>query len=303
MPRLTGLLVLAASWTLVAPAHATLNVVATTADLAALAADVGGEQVSVRTLSSADEDPHYVDPRPSLVLALARADLLLLNGVELEVGWLPPLLVNARNADIQVGGPGHFDASRHVRLLETNAIADRAMGDIHPGGNPHFLFDPRAGARVAMVLSDQLAAIDPPRAALYRANAKRVSSELLAMAEQETRRFAGLSADQRRVVTYHRSLVYMLDWLGIERPINIEPKPGVSPSPGHVAKVLATMRSQRIGTILQERFYPTKTSETLARMTKSKVVILAGGTNIADGQRYVDRMRLMAQEVYAALSR
>ncbi len=301
--RLLRGLVLCAALCLAAPAYATVQVVTTTSDLAALASEVGGDAVSVKALSTADQDPHYVDPRPSLVIALARADLLIVNGLGLEIGWLPPLQVNARNTSVQLGGPGYLDASKHVRLLEVSQSADRAMGDIHPGGNPHFLFDPRAGASVAKAIGARLAQLDPERASVFRANAQRVAQELEALASKERARFAALGPDKLRVVTYHRSLLYLLDWLGIARPINVEPKPGVSPSPSHVARVLATMRAQSIRTILQERFYPTKTSKTLARLAKAQVVILSGGTNFRAGERYIERLRKIAGAIHVALSR
>ena len=296
-------LALCVSLCLVTPAHAALNVVATTSDLAALVAEVGGDFVSVKALSTADQNPHYVDPRPSLVVALARADLLIVNGLELEVGWLPPLQVNARNAAIQIGGTGYFDASKHVRLLEVRQNTDRAMGDIHPGGNPHFLFDPRAGATLATAIGSRLATLDPERAVEFRANARRVSTTLRTLAAEQTRRFQALGDERLQVITYHRSLVYLLDWLEITRPINVEPKPGVAPSPAHVAKVLATMRAQKIRVILQERFYPTSTSKTLARMSKAQVVILPGGPKFAAGESYMDRMRRTVEAIYVALSR
>ncbi|MDP6944808.1 MAG: metal ABC transporter substrate-binding protein [Myxococcota bacterium] len=301
--RLARVLVLCASLCLVGPAHATIQVVTTTSDLAALVSEVGGDAVSVKALAAADQDPHYVDPRPSLVVALARADLLIVNGLGLEIGWLPPLQVNARNAAVQVGGAGYFDASKHVRLLEVSHSADRAMGDIHPGGNPHFLFDPRAGALLAKAIGERLVTLAPESARDFRANARRVASELGALAVQESKRFKALGPDKLRAVTYHRSLVYLLDWLGIARPINVEPKPGVAPSPSHVAKVLATMRSQQIRTILQERFYPTKTSKTLARLAKGQVVILSGGTNFRAGERYIERLQKIAGAIHVALSR
>jgi len=284
-------------------AHAVLRVVATTPDLAALVAEVGGEQVSVQAMSVRDQDPHYVDPRPSLVVKLSRADLLVVNGLGLEIGWLPPLMVNARNADIQLGAPGYFDASEHVRLMEVSRTVDRTRGDVHPGGNPHFLFDPRAASMVSRAIGERLAMLAPEQAHTFRGNARRVSEELLVLAKAETKRFSALGAKRLKVVTYHRSLVYLLDWLGIERPINVEPIPVVAPSPGHVSRVLSTMRAQKIGTILQERFYPTRTSQTLARMATAQLVILSGGTHFEKGERYVTRMKKMAEEIYASLSR
>ncbi len=289
---------------LASTAHAALNVVTTVPDLAALVAEVGGEHVKVTTMSSPNQDPHYVDPKPSLVVALARADLLVFNGLELEIGWLPPIQTNSRNAAIQKGGIGYFDASRHVAVLEANVEANRAMGDIHPGGNPHYLHDPRQGALVALAIGAKLAELLPQKSNFLITNAQRVANKLNALAKQQTDRFAKLSQQQLNVVTYHRSLVYILDWLGIKRPINVEPLPGIAPTPRHVARVLSTMRGQKIKVILQERHYPTRTSNTLARLTSAKVVVVPGGANFANKKElYSERIRRTAEVIYAALSR
>ena len=296
-------LVLCASLCMVAPAQAALKVVATTPDLAALVAEVGGDGVSVTSLSNSNENPHYVDPRPRLVVALSQADLLLVNGLDLEIGWLPPLQVNARNPEILLGGAGYFDAAKHVtRLLETNKSTDRAMGDIHPGGNPHFLFDPRAGAELAIAIGDKLANLAPEQAMAVRAGARRGAEKLKAMAAQQSERFKALGPEKLKVITYHRSMIYLLDWLGIERPINVEPIPGVAPTPSHVARVLATMRAERIHIILQEPFYPTGTSKTLARLGKAQLVILPGGARFKAGEGYVERLQNTAEVLHAALS-
>ena len=287
-----------------ATVHAALKVVTTTPDLAALVAEIGGDQVSVTPLSRPGQDPHYVDPKPSLVVTLARADMLVFNGLELEIGWLPPLQTNSRNAAIQQGGAGYFDASRHVQPLEVSHETNRAMGDIHPGGNPHYLYDPRRGAAVAKALGTKLGELAPEQRDFFLQSADRVARKLQTLAHKESARFRALAPEKRRVVTYHRSLVYIIDWLGLERPITVEPRPGVAPSPSHVARVLSAMRSQKIGTILQERFYPTKTSETLARMTQSRVVILPGGANFMDKKElYSDRIQRTTEAIYGTLAR
>ena len=285
-------------------AHAAINAVTTVPDLAALVAEVGGEHVKVTTMSSPHQDPHYVDPKPSLIVALARADLLVLNGLELEIGWLPPIQTNSRNASIQKGAVGYFDASEYIEVMEVPAEANRAMGDIHPGGNPHYLYDPRQAAYLALALGEKLAELMPKQRAALIKSGRAVAKALNAFAHEQTQRFAKLNAQKRRVVTYHRSLVYMLDWLGLKRPINVEPLPGISPTPRHVARVLRTMRTQKIVTILQERHYPTRTSKTLARMTNAKVVVIPGGADFADkNESYSERIRRTAEVIYAALAR
>jgi zinc/manganese transport system substrate-binding protein len=284
--------------------HARLRVVASTSDMAALVAEVGGEHVTVESMSRPNQDPHYVDPRPSLVVTLARADMLAFNGLDLEIGWLPPIRSNSRNAAIQKGGPGDFDASRYIQPMEVHLDSNRAMGDIHPGGNPHFLYDARNGAQIAAALGTKLAELAPENQAFFLQNAKKVANTLMTIAKEETARFAALAPERRRVVTYHRSLVYLLDWLGLDRPISIEPRPGVSPSPAHVARVLGVMRAKGIKTIVQERFYPAKTSETLARLTKANVLLIAGGAEFADkGELYSERIRRMTGNIYDVLTR
>jgi zinc/manganese transport system substrate-binding protein len=285
-------------------ARAELAVVATTPDLAALASEVGGDEITVEALVSDSEDPHFADARPSLVLALNDADLLIVNGLELEVGWLPTLITQARNAAILVGARGYLDASTLTgSLLEVpSGRIDRSMGDIHPGGNPHFTIDPRRAAAIAVGIGQRLGELDPEQAATYAANAESVSAEILAFAEEQSTRFGALSAGSRTIVAYHRSLPYLCDWLGLEVAIEVEPLPGIAPDPGHVATVLTTMRSRSIGAIVQEEFYPRNTSETLAQLAGADLVVLPGGTRFESGERYLDHLRQLSEELYDALA-
>ncbi len=285
-------------------AVAELRVVATLPDLAALATEVGGADVTVTCLARATEDPHYVDPRPSLLVPLSRADLIVLNGLELEVGWLPPLVVNARNERIRVGSSGYFDASRYLpQLLEVPSRVDRAEGDIHPGGNPHYLYDPRAMATVAYALGAKMAELDPPRADAYKRRADTFATAALAFVVEQSTRFRRLPTERRRVVPYHKSMVYLLDWLGLTAVQHVEPLPGVPPSPGHVAKVLQTMRASGVRVIIQEPYYPRQTSEQLARLAGGEVAVLPGGTAIDHRERYLDHLRHLADDLHAALAR
>ncbi len=278
-----------------------LNIVTSTADLAAIAKVVVGDD-SVVSMSNANQDPHYVDARPSLTLSLNKADLVVVNGLELEVGWLPSLLKNARNAKVLPGSDGYFDASTTVQLLGiTTGKLDRAQGDIHPGGNPHYLHDPRAAARVALGLADRLGKIDPAHRAEYETRAKSFAASANAQAKKWRTKFDGLSVGQRTVVSYHASLPYLYDWLGLKEAITVEPKPGIQPNPGHVAKVLKVMRDQKIGVIVQESYYPTKTSQTLTTMAKGTLVVIPGGTD--DSETYLQRVEKTASGVFNALSK
>ena len=283
-------------------ATAALKVVATLTDLAAIAQEVGGDRVEVMALAAATEDPHYVEPKPSFIVALNKADMLIVNGLELEVGWLPPLQSQARNPAINKGGAGFMDVSAFVPLLEKQTgKLSRGEGDVHSGGNPHYTFSPKAGARIAAAIANHMARLDPEGEPVYLKRAVSFANELLAFALAERERFDALSAEKRRVVTYHRSLVYVHDWLGLTLVTNIEPKPGIPPNPGHVATVLQTMKTQKVTLILQENFYPQKTSQTLARLAGARLIVLDGGTRFKAGERYIDHLKKISEALYNAI--
>jgi len=282
---------------------APLQVVASLPSLAALAAEVGGDVVEVRAMASPRQDPHFVDARPDLILQLARADLLLVNGLGLESGWVPALLAQARNPKILAGGRGHFEAARFVSLLQVTAgPVDRTQGDIHRGGNPHFLSDPRAGAKVALALAETLASLHPAQAAAVRARATALAGRLEALAAQESARFAKLPAARRALVAYHESLPYLLTWLGIRQIATLEPRPGIPPHPQHVASVLGLMRQQAARVIAQEEYYPRSTSQTVARMAGARLAVLHGGARFAEGERYEAHVRGLAKVLYDAFA-
>lgn len=295
-------LLLAALALLPLAARADVEIVATLPDLAAIAREIGGPHATVTALAPPGQDPHHVDARPSLILPLARADLLIVNGLELEIGWLPPLQVAARNGRIQTGAEGWFDASTVIeRLGVPQGPIDRAMGDVHPGGNPHYTFDPRAARRVAAALAERLAAIDPAHATAYRDRARAFDARLTAFAAAQSARFAALPAARRRVVAWHASLTYLFDWLGLSEAITIEPRPGIAPTPAHVARVLEVMKRKGIGVIVQESYYPQKTSDTLARLAGAAVVVLPGGT--PDDTDYLTHLTRITDALYTALAK
>ncbi len=274
------------------PAHAKLKVVATTADLGAIAREVGGDAVDVEVLSQPTQDPHYVDAKPSLVLTLSRADLLLLNGLELEVGWLPTLLTSSRNPKVQKGQPGYLDGSTLAVLKEVpTGKLDRAMGDVHPGGNPHYARDPRNGVRLAMGIGARLAQLEPASAAAFEARAKAFAAEL----EQKMARWLEKLEPLQgaNVVTYHKSWSYFTEWAGWNEVAYLEPKPGLPPSTGHVAKVLEVIRSRKVTLLLQEEWYSAATSELLAKKGGARLVRVPGMPKL--NQRYTDYLdRLVA---------
>ncbi|GAB4516029.1 MAG: zinc ABC transporter substrate-binding protein [Haliangiales bacterium] len=281
-----------------APSHAALDVVATVPDLAALARAVGGSHVEVSALSRATQDPHWIDAKPNLALTLNRADLLLAVGAELEVGWLPKLQLGARNPAILSGGDGYLECAKHVAMLDVpTGPIDRSMGDIHGAGNPHYLLDPRRALGCAEAIAARLSALDSTHASDYRANLERFRERL-------TRAQAGWEkklAPHRgaAVITYHKSWVYLTDWLGLAEVAHLEPKPGIAPTPRHVLEVLQTAKQKRVAVILQADYYPSKTGALVASRSGATLLELRTGAAFERGQGYIEHM----DELIDALAR
>jgi zinc/manganese transport system substrate-binding protein len=297
------LLVAAFTLSLVLPTSASaaeLKVVATLGDLAAAVREVGGKHVEVSTLARPQEDPHFVDAKPSYVRELSDADLLVYNGMSLEVGWLPPLIENARNGAIQSGGEGDFDASQHVeRKGVPDQEIDRSMGDVHPEGNPHYTLAPRQMARVALALGDRLAELDSAHADAYDERARAFAKECLKASKRWEKKFESLPDERRKVVVYHEAWIYVRDWLGLEEVTTVEPKPGIEPNPEHVKEVVSAMNENDVPAILKMEYYPSSTVETIADKTDSTVVTSQGHTR--GGQDYIDRVDELAGSIYEAL--
>lgn len=283
------------------PARADLNIVTTVPDLAALAKAVGGERATVTSLALPTQDPHFVDAKPNLALALNKADLLVAVGLDLEIGWLGNLQLGARNARIQTGNPGFLDASQLVKVLETPSTkVDRSQGDVHPGGNPHYLYDPRAALVVARGLAARMEQLDPKNAATYRANLEKFSAELEAARAGWEKRLAGLRGVP--VVAYHKTTAYLADWLGFEPIAFLEPKPGIPPAPAHVGKVLALARQRKARLVLQEEYYPDSTSRLVASKVPAALVILPSGADFRNGETYLQRMERLVKRLEQGLT-
>jgi zinc/manganese transport system substrate-binding protein len=283
------------------PARADLKVVATLPDLAALAKAVGGDKADVTALALPTQDPHFVDAKPNLALALNRADLLVAAGLDLEIGWLPNLQIGARNNKIQTGNPGYLDASRAVNLQEVPTTqVDRSQGDVHPGGNPHYLYDPRQALAVARAIEARMSQLDAKNADTYKANLAAFTKELTAAQAGWEKRLAGLKGVP--VIAYHRTTAYLQDWLGFNTIAFLEPKPGIPPNPSHVAQVLMLGKQQKAKLVLKEDYYP----DTIAKLVASKIpaplVTLPGGTDFRGGQTYVQRMELMVSRLEQGLA-
>ncbi|HKO94355.1 MAG TPA: zinc ABC transporter substrate-binding protein, partial [Polyangiaceae bacterium] len=268
------------------PAHAALSVVATTPDLANVAAAVGGSRVRVQALALPTQDPHWVDARPSLVLDVSHADLLISVGAELELGWLPTLLVGARNGKIQPGSPGYLEAASLAELLERpTGKVDRSMGDIHPSGNPHFMFDPRQVERVAVGIGKRMSELDPEGSTSYLENTRQFVTSLRQARQRWEEKLRPLKGTQ--VISFHRSLSYLADWVGLVVVDHIEPKPGIPPNPRHVAELIAHCKQHPVRALLQESWYASNTSELIAAQTGTRLIKLPGASDFQGGQSYV----------------
>src|SRR5436190_204379 len=253
------LLILSAILACAFSAEAKLNVVATLPDFGAVAREIGGDKVAVTVLAKPTEDSHFVDARPSFVVQLRTADVLIEGGAELEVGWLPPLLQNARNEKIDNGKPGRVVASQGIRLLEVPATLSRAAGDVHASGNPHFMVDPIIAKAVAAHIAQAFAAIDAANAATYQANYKKFEATIDAKLQEWGAKM--LPFKGANVVAYHDSWVYFAHRFGFTIDTFLEPKPGISPSPSHLAEVIARMKAQKSKAIIVEPFHNRKIAD------------------------------------------
>ncbi len=279
---------------------ARLDVVASVPALAAIAREIGGDRLQVTALSLPTQDPHFVDARPSLALALNRADLLLIVGLELEQGWLPTLVTGARNARIQPGNPGYLDCSSAVELRGmVRGPVDRRHGDVHAGGNPHYLFDPHNALRVAEAIAGRLAAIDPAAAAAYAANLRAFQEDLRRRIDGWQARMAAFRGAP--IIGYHSSWIYLAAWLGLEEVAFIEPKPGIAPTPAHVSRVLALGRARGVRAILQETFYADSTSRLIAEKMPAHLLRLPAGPDVRRGERYADQIDAIVGALAGAL--
>jgi zinc/manganese transport system substrate-binding protein len=254
-------------------ASANVDVVTTTEDLASLVREVGGDHAKIESLARGYQDPHYVEAKPSFILKLHKADLLVAVGRDLELGWLPSLQRQSRNAKVQVGAPGYLDASLTARILEIpQGQVTRAMGDVHPQGNPHYWLDPANGRRVAEAIQAKLSELDPANAESFARNYADFDRRL---AEAEKRWDAALLPYKgTKIVTYHRSWPNFCERFGLDVIGYVEPRPGIPPSPGHTLDLIAEMKREQVRLILVEPYFDTKTPESIARETGAHLLVM-----------------------------
>src|SRR5437899_8649835 len=256
-----------------------LNVVTATTDLAALAQEVGGDRISVESIAKGYQDPHFVEAKPSFLLKLRQADLLIVVGLQLEIGWLPPLITQSGNPRIQVGAPGYFDASQFAEILEIpTGTVTRAEGDVHPLGNPHYWLDPDNGRRIAKGIADKLAEMDAADSSYFQQRFQDFDKRLTAAAQKwdaEMKPYHG-----RKVVTYHRSFPNFAKHFGLNVIGYVEPRPGIPPTPSHTIELIGLMKRENCKVVLVEPYFDLKTPHSIASQTGAKVLVylpLVGG--------------------------
>lgn len=282
---------------------AQVQIVTSVPDFAAIAKEIGGDKVEVVSLAKGYQNPHFVDAKPIFITRLNQADLLVYNGLELEIGWLPILITGARNSNI-VGANaiGHYDASSSIkeRLEVPIGPIDRSMGDIHPGGNPHYLLNPRNGIPVARSIAARLIRIDPENAEAYEENFKNFVSTLkLKISEWETELQPYKGTE---VVSYHKLWSYFLDWAGLKLAGTIEPKPGIPPSPSHVADLIKRIEALDVKLVIAANYYPQKTPQIIAQKTGATFVALPAMVEGREGiNTYFELFDALVGEITSAL--
>lgn len=263
------LMLCGASWT----AHAALNVVTSTEDIAALTQAIGGNAVNVKSLTRGTADPHFAQAKPSMIRDVYQADLLVVVGAELEVGWMPALLQAARNGKVQPGNPGYLDLSTAVTLLnKPTGPVTRDMGDVHAAGNPHYWLDPNNGVLMARAIAQRLSQLDG-------AHAKDYERELAAFEQQAQSKIAAWKAalaplTGKAVVSYHTSFVYLANAFGFRIAAEVEPKPGISPSAAYLTQLIARIKEQQIGVLIMEPYYEQRSAKYLNEQAGVRVAVL-----------------------------
>jgi len=250
-----------------------LNVVTSTTDMAALAEEVGGDKITVEALAKGYQDPHFVEAKPSFLLKLRNADLLISVGLQLEIGWLPPLITQCGNPRIQVSAPGYLDASQFAEILDipTGQIT-RAMGDVHPLGNPHYWLDPNNGRRIARGIAQKLGEMDPADSQYFQQRFQDFESRLTAAEKNWNAQMAPYRG--RKLVTYHTSWSNFAKHFGLQILGYIEPRPGIPPTPAHTLEIIQLMKKDNVKVVVVEPYFDLKTPNSIGSATGAKVIVL-----------------------------
>ncbi|MBZ5559947.1 MAG: metal ABC transporter substrate-binding protein [Acidobacteriia bacterium] len=254
-------------------AQSKLNVMTTTEDLASIAREIGGDHISVDSMAKGYQDPHFVEAKPSFILKLQKADVLICVGRELEIGWLPPLIQQSRNGKIQVGAQGYLDASLGATILEIpSGNITRAMGDVHPLGNPHYWMDPENGKRIAKEIADKLSELRSGDSAFYQQQLTSFTTRL----DAAERRWLAQMAPYKgtKMVTYHRSFPNLAERFGLDIVGYVEPRPGIPPTPQHTLDLINEMKRQNVKLVLVEPYFDMKTPMSIGRETGAQVLVM-----------------------------
>lgn len=254
-------------------AFAKLKVVTTIPDLASLVQSVAKDLVEVKSIARGDQDPHFLEAKPSYAVMLNQADLLIEVGLDLESGWLPLLMTQSRNSKIQAGQKGYLNASEGLEILEIpTGQVDRSMGDVHPNGNPHYWLDPRNSLFISHRIAQKLGELDPANAAQYTQNQQAFQSQLKNKIDAWSKQLASIHG--KKIITHHKSFSYFVHWAGLQVVGYVEPKPGIPPSPGHVLSLIELIKRENIPLIITENYYDSKPSQQLGEKTGAKVLVL-----------------------------
>src|SRR6266446_3739947 len=267
------LLIVAVVMAAPAQAQSKLNIVTTTEDLASIGREVAGDRATIESVARGYQDPHFVEAKPSFILKLQRADLLVVVGRELEIGWLPPLIQQSRNGKIQVGAEGYLDASLTAQILEIpNGNITRAMGDVHPFGNPHYWTDPENGKRIAKAIADKLVQFRPNDRAVFDQRL----ADFTARLDAAEKRWLAIMAPYKgtKMVTYHRSLPNFAERFGLDIMGYVEPRPGIPPTPQHTLDLMNEMKRQNVKLVLVEPYFDLKTPVAIGRETGAEVLVI-----------------------------
>ncbi len=267
-------LLLACAFIFTASAEAKkLYVITATTDLAALAQEVGGDKIDVESIARGYQDPHFVEAKPSFLLKLRHADLLVVVGLDLEIGWLPPLITQSGNPKIQPSSSGYLDASQFAEILEKpQGVVSRAMGDVHPLGNPHYWLDPDNGRRIAKGISNKLAEMDPADAAYFQQRFQDFDKRLTAAEqnwENQMKPYRG-----RKAITYHLSWPNFAKHFGLDVVGYIEPRPGIPPTPSHTIELVQLMKRENVKVVMVEPYFDSKTPNSIGSQTGAQVVTM-----------------------------
>lgn len=275
------------------------KVMTTTEDLAAIAREVGGDRITVEAIAKGYQDPHFVEAKPSFILKLLKADLLIAVGRELEIGWLPPLIQQSRNAKIQQGALGYLDASEQAKILEIpQGQITRAMGDVHPLGNPHYWLDPENGKIIAREIAAKLTQFRPNDKVYFD---QRLADFTNRLTEAEKRWVAAMAPYKGlKVATYHRSFPNFTDRFGLEVMGYVEPRPGIPPSPSHTLELIQEMKRQNVKIILMEPYFDAKTPNAIARETGARVVVLS--PSVGGVKEVTDYFKLFDYDINSVLA-